>query len=216
MRVHRQLSLTVTEGRVAILDPGLAFPPTSGPPYFALPSRHAVFDDFGGDGTFKVYRSGDVVIVDTAPRQFKANVRDDFTRLSGEVAVDTGTIAFVNASDLPASAASAAGGVLCDLPRGDYVVWSEQKDESASRRRFVLGLGPSVRLTLAGPDAMRVREIERQLSEALRLKGAEKAKALAAVQSELVALRLAGSRDRRLRRLADAAGVRLPPRPRGG
>lgn len=214
MRIRRQTTFTVTDGPVAIVDPGYVYNSTDESPYVAVPDNCALFDDFGGDGNFKVYDSPECLIVDTAPRQFKASTRTEFTQLDGSVSVDSGMIVFVNLADAPVIASNPITCVVHDLAPGEYTAWSEENENSFSHRRAILGIGKSIRLFLAGTDATTINEIEQRVAASLRLKGQERTDALESIRSHILDLHLSGSNDRRLRMLADAVKLTLPRRTR--
>ena len=214
MRIRRQVPFSVTDGRVAIVDPGHVFASIDESPYFAVPENCALFDNFGGDGNFKVYESSECLIVDTAPRQFKAAARTEFTQIQGSVGVDSGVIVFVNLADALSIESDPIPCVVHHLPPGEYIAWSEENENSSSQRRAILGLGKSTRLFLAGTDATTINEIEQRVAVSLRLKGQDRAGALEVIRNQILDLHLSGSKDRRLRMLAQAVKLELPRRGR--
>ena len=214
MRIRKRAEFTVTDGPVAIVDPSYVFDSIPNFPFVSLPANAACFDSFGGDGNFKVYKSTDCVIVDTAPRQFKPKSRPNFTLLDGGVAVDSGMIVFVNLADAPVITSTPITCVVVDLEPRIYTVWAEENENSFSQRRVILGIGPSPMLFLAGNDATMIDEIEQAVAVAIRLKGNERISALEPIREQISVLHLNGCKDRRLRMLADAIKFKLPRRGR--
>ena len=214
MRIRRRTEFTVTDGPVAIVDPSYVFDSIPDFPFVTLPANSVCFDSFGGDGNFSVYESPECVIVDTAPRQFKPKTRLDFARVDGDVAVDSGMIAFVNLADAPVISANPITCVTLELQPGVHVAWAEENENSLSQRRVILGIGPTPKLFLADNDATMIDEIEQAVAASIRLKGDERINALELIREQIADLHLNGCKDRRLRMLADAIKFKLPRRGR--
>jgi hypothetical protein len=123
-------------------------------------------------------------------------------------------IAFVNLADAPTIESHPIPCVVHPLSPGKYVAWAEENENSYSHRRTILGLGRSPHLFLAGSDGTTINEIEERVAAALRLKGQERTAALEVIRSQILDLHRSGSKDRRLRMLADAIKLDLPRRTR--
>ncbi|MDV6034635.1 MAG: hypothetical protein F9B45_32000 [Phycisphaera sp. RhM] len=212
MRTRGETEFDVRDGLVVCFDPMFAFAATDVEPFLQIPTNVPFFDNFGGDGSFNVYRSPECVVIDTAPRQFRAKTRPEFEKLDGRVGVDSGTIAFANASDVPALPDGLS--VSFHLAPGTYRAWSEHNENSFADRRTILAVGPTVQLFLAGADATNINEIETQVAKAIRMKGEQRIKLVSELQQRIVDLHMQGCRDQRLKMLADAVKLTLPRRPR--
>lgn len=213
MRTRKTATLEITSGCLLICDPSYIFEPVESAPYVKLPRGSVYFDDFGGDGNFKVHSDGVTIVVDTAPGLFRAKSRSDFSQLKGKVPVDSGMMAFLDGSDIAQSSAQSASLLfVTEVPNGTYRVWEEEKDSSWAFRNRILCFGPEVTLLINGPDANELSVIEKEVAQVLRLKGSEKRERLHVVQETLTELHLSGMKDRRLRMLADAVKLTLPRR----
>ncbi len=212
MRARRIQTIEITSGNLYICDPGYYFEPIDVDPFMALPPEAAWFNDFGGDGCYRVYSDGTTIVVDTAPRQFKSATRPDFRQFQQRVPVDSGTIAFLDADHASEALSSADRGsvLLTEVPAGQYKVWEEEKDTSWAFRRRILCIGPSVNLFLHGSDATDLMDLEREIALTLRSKGKEKTAKLEELRNTILEMHNSGVRDRRLRDLAKLLRIKLP------
>ena len=69
-------------------------------PYFELPDTASIINTVSGDGNFPVYRTGDTIVINNAPRQLNPSKRQDFQSLKTRIPVDTGFIGFCDADDV--------------------------------------------------------------------------------------------------------------------
>ena len=206
MRVGKQIKLSITSGKLVICDVALIENQEKpDEPYFDL---------FGGDGDFKVYQDGNIIVVDTAPRLFKAKTRPHMKKLPGRVSVDTshlgfrdGTQDFLNkfcTTDLKKFA------VIVDIPNGDYITWSEKKDWSTAYQDTIICFGKKVELFLSKTYATDLFVIEKQLATALRMKGRERQTEKERIKDALMNIHMTGIKDERLSKMAALLKLKLP------
>jgi len=212
--ISRIQSIVITSGRLVVGDPAFVCEPIDLHPCIKLPDNVPYYDNFGGDGTFRVFTNDKIIVIDTAPRQFKAKSRQEFCELNGTVGIDTGRMSFFDATKKMIKAAEKYKQIyfLTDVPNGEYKVWQEVNENSRARQDRILCFGPQVELIITKPLQSQLVEIEKQVTQALRLKGKEKITRLEKIRKTLAELHLSGVKDPRLRMLADAVKMKLPRR----
>ena len=214
MRLQRKVEFTVTTGHLVICDPGFVFPGSAKPPYFDAPPHIPCFGGFGGDGTFSVYRRDNLIVVDTAPRLFKARTRPDFTKVQGQVGVDSGMICFLDTKRDGLTNVECGDEFLIELEieNGEYCAWIEEHDTSVSLRRCLLAFGPEPKLFLSGAEADEVGAIEKKVVQFFRAKGPSKLELRQQIESRVIELHLNWCKDRRLQVIASTMKIDLPRR----
>jgi len=215
MRIIERHPFALTTDRLLIFDPMYLYAVGGDPPRWDVPDDVLAIDTVVGDGAFAVYRSGDILVIDTAPRVFKARSRADFARLPNEVAVDTGSVCFAPCTDARLARLRERidwGFVSCPLPPGDYAVWIEAKDTSRAFARSIICFGREQRFYLHGETASVIHELEKEAARVLRMKGSDRQRRLADLRRRILDLHWAGNKDRRLDLLAAALKIDLPPR----
>ena len=116
----------------------------------------------------------------------------------------------MNASLAPRSTGSE---LTLEIASGSYKAWVEFKEPSQSQGPFwIFAFGLQVELILNGGMANSLLAIEDRAADALRLKGKAKAQAIAQLSAELGEIHKSGSNDPRIRDLAQALKIKLPPR----
>jgi hypothetical protein len=200
MRVAHEAQLHTRNGHVAILD-ALALGPYIPPGalgYGSIP------------GTYPVYATEGVLVFDGAPRLLKAKSRG-FPKV-GEIPVPSGDFVIVDGQLLPDEVRASPDIFQTRFPVAALVVWVEEKEYSVAQKTRIIGIGPSVRLLLAGADANDIHQLEKRAAQALRMKGPAKQRELELVKAEILEIHWQGSKDSRLRMLASAMKLELPPR----
>ena len=210
MRIRAQFSFAVTQA-VLIIDPAHVFEPIDEEPFYAIEPGVPCFGESINVGRHRVYRCGDCLVVDTAPRQFRPGKRLEFD-LIGEVLVDSGMVVVLDTARVPDLDPFADFAVTCDLPAGRYVAWCEENENSVSQQRAILGIGSKPQLFLAGVDATSIHELETELAAVLRIKGPARQARVQELRDKIMELHLSGSKDRRLEMLASAVKLDLPAR----
>lgn len=207
MKIRRVEQLIIRSKRLLICDPGFFFDSPD-----LIPSNSVCYNDFGGDGSFKVYSDGSIVVVDTSPRHFKAKSHPTFHQLQGDISVDTGHIAFIDADVkiLRSTNQYNAFKLLVDVPNGIYKVWQEVKDTSQAWRDRILCFGADTTLLIHKPVLDDLQLIEEEIAQVLRLKGNEKVQRIKQIQMKLSQLHLSGVKAPRLKVLANAVKLKLP------
>ena len=164
---------------------------------------------------YRVYRRGDLFVVDLSPRVFRAGARSDFA-LYGEFRVQNDLVCIVDATPdelvLCKAALDTGAALLLPLPRGLYEFWIEEKDSSDAASNCILGIGPELTLLLSGVDANQIHRIEKAVAVVLRQKGRRRQEGLERLRTEVMDLHLAGCKDRRLEMIAQVLKLHLPTR----
>jgi hypothetical protein len=208
--------MKITSDSVIVCDPGYIFPYKDTSPYVDIPENCPIFNDFGGDGSFKAYQCEEYVIIDTAPKLFKPGKRSILNVLPGEVSVDAGMIAFFDATptnrELIDSKMTNQMYIEFKVPSGDYVTWEEEHDTSESHRRMIIGFGQKPLILMAGENANTIEQLEKAIAKTLRMKGPDKNKNMEEIKENILDLHWAGNKDQRLKMLAQAVRLKLPVR----
>lgn len=214
MRIRNKKQFKITSGNLIIADPGFIFPGLDREPYVFIPENAVLMDKFGGDGNFKVYKSNEAVVVDTAPRLFKATKRTNFQKLDNSVGVDSGLICFIDSrkEDLTSIETFEEFYVSLEVPNGNYFVWREENETSVSHRNSILSFGTTEKLYLSGKDANTIEAIEKEMVSYFRSKGQVKEKIFKELEAKVLHLHWAKSKDPRLSKIALTLNINLPKR----
>lgn len=133
--------LTVTTGKVLVIDPVYAGYKTDDSASALLDREGRIARDFAGNGTYRTSRQGSEVTVHAAASQQKSPPQAEF--LADTVTVDSGAIAFLDATPAALKLATMSGKralyAVIDVPAGSYqVAYKELRLGSAKERNIVL------------------------------------------------------------------------------
>ena len=164
------------------------------------------------DGSYAVCKMRDMYFVNVHPQTLRAKNIPDMNELPDRVPVDCSSIGFIDSSHSAVAGnekAMSVDGVLIDVEPGEYNAWVEQKGDNYFRG--VIGFGKKPVIIVNGESANDIADLEKLMVQVMKKQGDYSA-ARTKLSESIMQMHQNGCKDKRLKQLADALGLKLPRR----